>query len=125
MKYSISAALLAAALPFILAAPTPEADAAPSKSGAAVSKKLPLDTSVYLTNAIHALNGKPTISKRSTLYGVTANELGKCAPVTVIFARGTIELGNIGELVGPFFADALAARLGSQNVGVQGVQPYS
>jgi cutinase len=126
MKYSISTAVLAAALPFTLAAPTPEAGAAASKAASA-PQAFPVDTSVYLTAARHAIHGNPSTSaaKRSTLYGWTANELSKCAPVTVIFARGTTEFGNIGETTGPFFADALAARLGSNNVGVQGVLPYS
>lgn len=48
------------------------------------------------------------LSKRQSL-SVTQNQLGLCRPVTVIFARGTIELGNVGSLVGPPFFNALGA----------------
>ena len=62
------------------------------------------------------------VSKRQSL-STTRNELGLCRPVTVIFARGTIELGNVGNLAGPPFFNALDLALGAENVGVQGV-PY-
>jgi len=48
------------------------------------------------------------LSKRQSL-SVTQNQLGLCRPVTVIFARGTIELGNVGSLVGPPFFNAIGA----------------
>lgn len=48
------------------------------------------------------------LSKRQSL-SVTQNQLGLCRPVTVIFARGTIEQGNVGSLVGPPFFNALDA----------------
>ena len=46
---------------------------------------------------------------------------GHAVPVTVIFARGTTEPGNVGVLVGPPFFDALGAIVGSGNLVVQGV----
>ena len=61
------------------------------------------------------------LDKRQFDYDDTRNELGECKPVTVIFARGTIELGNVGSLVGPPFFNALDVVLGADNVGVQGV----
>jgi hypothetical protein len=56
-------------------------------------------------------------------WDVTRNDLvsGVCAPVTIIFARGTLELGNVGELAGPPFFNALADIISSQNLAVQGV----
>lgn len=56
-------------------------------------------------------------------WDVTRNDLvnGICAPVTVIFARGTLELGNVGSLAGPPFFNALADIIGSQSLAVQGV----
>lgn len=60
------------------------------------------------------------LSKRSSLSD-TRNELEECKPVTVIFARGTIEPGNVGTLVGPPFFNALSLAMGDENVGVQGV----
>lgn len=46
---------------------------------------------------------------------------GSCGAVTVIFARGTTEPGNVGVLVGPPFFDALKSTIGAGNVVVQGV----
>lgn len=64
--------------------------------------------------------GSP-LAKRQFDYNVIRNELGECKPVTVIFARGTIELGNVGSISGPPFFNALDVVLGAENVAVQGV----
>ncbi|KAH7348496.1 cutinase [Rhexocercosporidium sp. MPI-PUGE-AT-0058] len=45
-----------------------------------------------------------------------------CAPMMVIFARGTTEPGNVGLVTGPPFFDALEAMMGADAVGVQGVE---
>ncbi|KFY47431.1 hypothetical protein V496_10666 [Pseudogymnoascus sp. VKM F-4515 (FW-2607)] len=55
----------------------------------------------------------------------TRNDLtdgSACKAVTVIFARGTTESGNVGTLVGPPFFSALATAIGSENLAVQGVE---
>ncbi|KAF2162193.1 carbohydrate esterase family 5 protein [Zasmidium cellare ATCC 36951] len=44
-----------------------------------------------------------------------------CRAITIIFARGTLEQGNVGTLAGPPFFDAVADAVGAQNVAVQGV----
>ncbi|KAF4630176.1 hypothetical protein G7Y89_g7964 [Cudoniella acicularis] len=44
-----------------------------------------------------------------------------CTAMTVIFARGTTEPGNVGVLTGPEFFDALTDMLGKNAVSVQGV----
>lgn len=45
-----------------------------------------------------------------------------CADVTIVFARGTNEAGNVGVLVGPEFFDAVAVRLApGKTMAVQGV----
>lgn len=53
----------------------------------------------------------------------TRNDLvnGECKAVTVIFARGTGETGNVGTVTGPPFFTALSSALGADNVAVQGV----
>ena len=51
----------------------------------------------------------------------TRNDLDLCRPVTVIYARGTVEAGNVGSLAGPPFFSALDMVLGEARVGVQGV----
>lgn len=58
--------------------------------------------------------------------GTTDNDLinGVCKNLTLIFARGTTESGNIGGLVGPPFVDALVSMLGEAQVAVQGVNNY-
>ena len=54
--------------------------------------------------------------------GDTANDVvnGVCAPLTVIFARGTGESGNIGTVIGPPLFQALSNDL-NKNVALQGV----
>ena len=45
-----------------------------------------------------------------------------CKDMTVIFARGTTEPGNVGLVTGPPFFDALTAMIGRNSVEVQGVE---
>lgn len=56
-------------------------------------------------------------------WAVTRNDLvnGGCSPITIIFARGTLELGNVGTFAGPPFFNALTDMIGASNVAVQGV----
>ena len=52
----------------------------------------------------------------------TTEDAVRCGDVTIIFARGTNEAGNVGVLVGPEFFDAVAARLPlGKTIAVQGV----
>ena len=55
--------------------------------------------------------------------GTTRNDLvgggGGCGRAVVVFARGTTEPGNVGQVAGPPFFDALAARV--PELTVQGV----
>jgi len=44
-----------------------------------------------------------------------------CRAITILFARGTTESGNVGTLAGPPFFQALANEVGASNVAVQGV----
>jgi cutinase len=56
--------------------------------------------------------------------GDTRNDLtdgSPCKAVTVIFARGTTESGNVGSLAGPPFFTALSGDIGAVNLAVQGV----
>lgn len=59
-------------------------------------------------------------------YGTTSNDLtdGDCGDVTLIFARGTDEPGNVGSLVGPEFYAALESALGATTSIFQGVNDY-
>lgn len=51
---------------------------------------------------------------------VTDSKSG-CKDMTVIFARGTTETGDLGALAGPPFVKALALMVGKANIDVQGV----
>lgn len=44
-----------------------------------------------------------------------------CRAITIIFARGTFEEGNVGSVAGPPFFQAVADIVGTGNVAVQGV----
>lgn len=57
--------------------------------------------------------------------GLTGNNkaAGGCAPMMVIFARGTTEPAPIGTVAGPPLMQALSAAVGPGNVAMQGV-PY-
>jgi cutinase len=55
----------------------------------------------------------------------TENDLtngSPCKAVTIIFARGTTESGNVGSLAGPPFFAAVADAIGAENLAVQGVE---
>ncbi|KXH65711.1 cutinase [Colletotrichum salicis] len=55
----------------------------------------------------------------------TEDDLGQnaaCADITVIFARGTTEPGNVGLVTGPPFFDALNQQRGTKTVSLQGVE---
>jgi cutinase len=69
---------------------------------------------------VHA-EGAIDLSPRG-LYDITQNGLSNpCKPITIIFARGTAEPGNVGLLAGPPFFGALGNLLNPSNIAVQGV----
>lgn len=79
------------------------------------SRALSLSTLLALASA------NPILQTRQS---TTSNDLkngGGCKAMTVIFARGTTETGNVGTLSGPPFFQALDAAVGADKVAVQGV----
>ncbi|EKD13209.1 uncharacterized protein L3040_003013 [Drepanopeziza brunnea f. sp. 'multigermtubi'] len=64
-------------------------------------------------------------NKRGTnLSSETQNGLldgSPCAPITLIWARGTNEIGNVGLRTGPSFFKAVADIIGPKNLAVHGV----
>jgi len=68
----------------------------------------------------------PTNCANIVLTGATRNDLSAtpCKNLTLLFARGTTEQGNIGDTVGPPFVAALNTLLGPAQVAVQGVNNY-
>ncbi|KAK1974279.1 cutinase [Colletotrichum cereale] len=82
-------------------------------------------TSAYAAKGANADVVNPPISKRQ-YNGDTFNQLTDgtaCRPVTLIWARGTTQPGNVGEAgsEGPAFFNALASIIGASNLAVQGV----
>jgi len=73
-------------------------------------------------NAYPAVVPEAEVERRQLDFSDERDELsGPCKPVTVIFARGTLELGNVGSLAGPPFFNALDDIIGASNLAVQGV----
>ena len=81
--------------------------------------------SALLTTVTSALPTPSNLEERQTLtqsLSSTRNDLsGGCKPVSIIFARGTAEPGNVGLLAGPPFFNSLGAIIGFDNIAVQGV----
>lgn len=92
------------------------------------SSALLLAASLSLTQAFPtlSLSSITSIVKRDAPYATTSNELTDgtpCRDVTLIYARGTTQDGNIGAAgdVGPFFFNNISAIIGNDRLAVQGV----
>lgn len=60
----------------------------------------------------------------AALISSTQNDVkngGACKAMTILFARGTTEIGNMGTVAGPPFVSAVGAMMGG-NVAVQGIE---
>ena len=81
-----------------------------------------LPTLLFLASAIASPIGKRAGSTTTYTSGSTASDVqnGVCAPLTVIFARGTSEAGNIGTIIGPPLFKALSSKL-NKRVALQGL----
>ncbi|KAK1066314.1 hypothetical protein LTR33_011621 [Friedmanniomyces endolithicus] len=79
----------------------------------------------YLLYAASIVAGVPVVKRAGTTYngGQTATDVddGVCAPITLIFARGSTEPGTMGSSVGPALAKALISSQGASGVAIQGV----
>ncbi|KAF3937853.1 Cutinase [Dactylella cylindrospora] len=69
-----------------------------------------------------AIESEVGLEKRQ-LVGTTANEYTEkgCRPIIFIYARGTIETGNLGLIAGPGTANGLKAAFGLTNVAAEGI----
>lgn len=79
---------------------------------------------LFLASSVHASPLAQSFGGSSA--SSTANDVtddAPCKELTVIFARGTSEPGNIGSVIGPPLLSALQSNLGASNVAYQGV-PY-
>jgi cutinase len=82
-----------------------------------------ITTLLVLFNLTHALplTAPSDLETRQSLNPVRNDLSGSCKPITILYARGTAELGNVGLLAGPPFFNALGAMVGYSNIAVQGV----
>lgn len=89
-----------------------------------IAKIFPVD--VALSTAASIIEAADEALADLLSYTTTYNDLtnGDCGDVTLIFARGTNEPGNVGALVGPEFYAALKEALGSSTLVFQGVNDY-
>jgi len=130
----LSAWTLLSFVSLILASPIP-----PSSIESAAFDKRDTSLNAFLSlilNHLPAVDGSITaVSNVLTVFEnflafitgeqTTYNQLGgPCTEYTVIFARGTVEPGNVGILVGPPFFKALKSLVGSSSVTIQGVNNY-
>lgn len=80
-------------------------------------------TLLCLGNLVFAASSSP-IARRD-LSSDTENQLTDgtaCRDMTIIFARGTFETGNVGTYAGPQFFQAVANLTGESKFAVQGVE---
>lgn len=107
-----------------LSAPTP----APAGVSFPITDLIDSDLSVeeYARKLENQEDVAPALSKRQ-YSGTTYNQLTDgtaCRPISVIYARGTTQAGNVGDVgsEGPTFLNAIAARVGgASRLAVQGV----
>ena len=59
-----------------------------------------------------------------TIFDIPSTQNDACGDVTVLFARGTCDSGNVGVLTGPWFFKALGSALKAtgRSLGVQGLE---
>lgn len=93
----------------------------PSTGGAAVTSVAAQPTSTGSTGGgtVGADCTPQSSNGGSTENGVADKNC--CTDVTVVFARGTGELGNVGTIAGPPMFESLRSKLGTDRVTVQGV----
>lgn len=83
---------------------------------ATTTLSLPLSIPSAISNLLPGASG-------GDFTGDTQNGLsGACKPMTIIFARGSGETGNVGTATGPPFFQAVAKLVGAANLAVQGVE---
>ncbi|SMR44929.1 unnamed protein product [Zymoseptoria tritici ST99CH_3D1] len=67
-------------------------------------------------------NPSPDSGGSGSSSGGSSGSNASCKAVTLIFARGTAEMGTLGTVVGPGLAQALKEDLGEDKVDIEGLQ---
>lgn len=83
---------------------------------AKLGKLFPISVIVTESCGIIGL-GQQTLA---SFFQIPSTENDACGDVTVLFARGTCDPGNVGVVTGPWFFRALENRLRGKSVGVRG-----
>ena len=116
---------LAALLTTTLSAPTP-----PLSEGVSFPITDLLDSDLTIAEYAAQLEGQSVEERALTKRAYTSNTYNQltdgtaCRPITVIYARGTTQDGNVGapDVEGPTFFNALASRVGGESrLAIQGV----
>jgi cutinase len=114
---------LAALLTTSLSAPTPS-------EGVSFPITDLLDSDLTIAEYAAQLEGQSVEERALTKRAYTSNTYNQltdgtaCRPITVIYARGTTQDGNVGapDVEGPTFFNALASRVGGESrLAIQGV----
>ncbi|KAF2462288.1 cutinase precursor [Lineolata rhizophorae] len=77
---------------------------------------------ISLLLSVGLVHAAPSFSPRQL--GSTRNDFVNgdgCTQMTILFARGTTEPGNVGTVAGPPFFDAVEGDIGAENLAVQGI----
>ncbi|KAL8336668.1 hypothetical protein RB601_008247 [Gaeumannomyces tritici] len=109
----LASAAITAAAPRPIAVPP----LLPPSSFADSNARVPGDGRPLIAASPHRRHSSSNLNN-DTLNGLLDGS--PCRPLTVVFARGTLEAGNVGTFAGPPFFQALASRVGDVNVSVQG-----
>ncbi|OAA82458.1 Cutinase [Akanthomyces lecanii RCEF 1005] len=92
-----------------------------------------VDINNFINAILNYFPGQMALQDACSIIGKGETLLGKafqllpdsnsngCDDVTIVYARGTCDPGNVGILVGPPFFAAVAAAIGGKSLNVQGV----
>ncbi|CAA9965572.1 Cutinase [Pyrenophora teres f. maculata] len=110
---------------------TPISSATPTKTSSPISAPIATGGVGEGTNSATPTTPAPVTNPNCKPQSGTASPFGGsengvkenacCTDMTVIFARGTGEMGNVGTVSGPPMFKAIRAKLGNDRVTVQGV----
>ncbi|KAK2593089.1 hypothetical protein QQS21_009219 [Conoideocrella luteorostrata] len=118
--------LIALTCGFAHAAPAGEPDYTPVDKRDSLNLFLAAITETFPVNvAVTEICGALTVGEEALAetFGLSTTENANgCADVTLVFARGTCDPGNLGALSGPSFVTAVKKAVGSsKSVAVQGI----
>ncbi|KAB8302019.1 hypothetical protein EYC80_005471 [Monilinia laxa] len=113
MKFTLPILLSLSSLVFTHPLAEPEV-AAPAET----TTEIQVATTEHLASTAHFFTEHAAAAAVTTENGLSTDA---CKPVIVIFARGTSEAGNVGEIAGPPLFASLRAALTTAKTTVQGV----